>query len=400
MATGTAEYDFILVGGGLQAGLLALAINHHQPQATVLIVEKNERLFGNHTWSFHETDLPESATWLDAIAYRRWPAYTVKFPKMERRINLAYCSFSSDQMGAAIQEIASRKQLQIRTRSNATIVDQHTLRIDGGQAVKIKTVNAEIFKAKTVVDCRGARPDLRTKCGFQKFHGFELELDRDWPEPLPVLMDASMDQCNGFRFLYVLPLTNRRVLVEDTHFSDSALLEREDSLAQVQHYLEQRLISNWSILREESGCLPMPFGSGSKPQASWPLSGGFGGGWFHAATGYSFPLAARFADTVATSPPGLVQQQVSELAQRNKFQAGFSRLLNRLLFQLVAPGNRFEIFQRFYRVLPQDTIGRFYSHQFTIYDAVRILIGSPPRGLTPFRFLKSFKALPCPSIQN
>ncbi len=41
--------DYILVGGGLQSGLMALAISHHQPQASWILIEQQEKLAGNHT---------------------------------------------------------------------------------------------------------------------------------------------------------------------------------------------------------------------------------------------------------------------------------------------------------------------------------------------------------------
>ena len=67
-------FDYVLVGGGLQSGLIALALRHHQPNASLLIVEKSGQLAGNHTWSFHTTDLSgEMAAWIDGVVEHRWP---------------------------------------------------------------------------------------------------------------------------------------------------------------------------------------------------------------------------------------------------------------------------------------------------------------------------------------
>ncbi len=386
------EYDFVIAGGGLQAGLLALAIHNHQTDARVLIVEENDRLFGNHTWSFHGSDVPESVTWLKAVSYQHWPAYKVKFPSYEKRINLGYCSFSSAQLNAAVEAVALQGNLDIQTGDSVEAISADSL----------QTASGATFTGKVIVDCRGARRDHSSiRCGFQKFHGFEVELEQqEWPDRLPILMDATVDQQDGFRFLYVLPLTSRRVLIEDTYFSETPTLDRQNSLSEVKNYLAERSIENWTLVREENGCLPMPFNSSMKPNATAPIRGGFRGGWFHAATGYSLPLAVRFAETIATSSPKKIDQQISLLATQNRFQATFSRFLNRLLFQLVSPRKRFEIFRRFYRALPDTTIERFYAHEFTKLDAARILIGAPPRGLTPVRFLNSFRVQPCPVLQS
>jgi hypothetical protein len=75
---------------------------------------------------------------------------------------------------------------------------------------------------------------------------------------------------------------------------------------------------------------------------------------------------------------------------------GFSRFLNRLLFCLVSAEDRWKIFHRFYRTLPEERIARFYAHRFTVTDAARIVIGRPPAGLAPLRFARSFVSLPRP----
>jgi lycopene beta-cyclase len=305
----------------------------------------------------------------------------VHFPGFERRVELPYCSTSSRQFETAIENVVNQRgKLQIKTSATVSEVGSD----------RVVTTDGRAFAGTSVIDCRGQSPDKISGVGFQKFYGLEIELNEDWPDRLPVLMEANVDQRDGFRFLYVLPFTSRRVLIEDTHFSDSDSLDKADSIQLIEAYLERKSILNWRVLREEKGCLPMPFTSVFKPTASDQLAGGFAGGWFHAATGYSFPLAARFAQAIATSTPQGAHQRILRLANENRFQSSFSRFLNRLLFRLVSPNRRFEVFRRFYNALPNKTIQRFYAHTFTKTDAARILFGSPPRGLTPVRFLQSF----------
>ncbi len=379
-ASGT-TYDYVLVGGGLQAGLLVLAIDHYQPAAKVLLLERNNRLFGNHTWSFHLGDVSSEWSWLKTLPMHQWPAYNVHFPGFDRRVDLPYCSASSRQFESAIENV-------VKQRGNVEI--RKSVSVSELGSSRVLTTGGEEFRGERVIDCRGQAPSGIAGAGFQKFYGLEIELDEDWPDRLPVLMEANVDQSDGFRFLYVLPFTSRRVLIEDTRFSDSNSLLKADSLKQIKAFLKRKSVSNWRILRNEEGCLPMPFTSAFKPTASDQLAGGFAGGWFHAATGFSFPLATRFADVVASATPHDAHQRVLQLAKENRFQSSFSRFLNRLLFRLVSPNRRFEVFRRFYNALPNETIERFYAHTFTKTDAARILFGSPPRGLTPFRFLQSF----------
>ena len=68
------RFDVILVGGGLQNGLIALAVLHHRPETRLALVERANRLGGNHTWCFFESDVPGGATaWIDTLIVHQWP---------------------------------------------------------------------------------------------------------------------------------------------------------------------------------------------------------------------------------------------------------------------------------------------------------------------------------------
>jgi lycopene beta-cyclase len=101
---------------------------------------------------------------------------------------------------------------------------------------------------------------------------------------------------------------------------------------------------------------------------------------FHPTTGYSLPWAARLADRITLMPdmtaPALFAaiRSFSVAAWRD---AGFYRLLNRLLFRAAEPDERYRLMQRFY-ALPPGVIGRFYAGQSTLRDKMRILTGKPP----------------------
>ena len=426
-------HDYIIIGGGLQGGLLTLAIKHHQPKSTVLLIERASTLGGNHTWSFHPRDVPaESRAWIEPLITSRWQNYIVRFPEFERRVNLPYASISSNHFSNVVAECFRELQTSgykqsavVDSRSNDTLVNfgkdaaLHSARSRAAEglshdqvesfllteteiecigAQSVRTKRGVTFAGKVVIDCRGPSrvlteqsPDEPFCGGFQKFYGFEIELQKDWPESYPVVMDACQNQSNGFRFMYSLPFSSRRVLVEDTQFSEDPKVYRSQCLRNMEEFVRRKTDASWSIVREESGCLPMPITHEGMPQVTLPLQGGYAGGFFHAATGYSFPLAVRFAQAVASVEPERVVESVAAMVSENQSQARFARFLNRLLFRLVKPSQRWGIFQRFYRVLSDDTISRFYAHRFTKYDAFRIVVGRPPAGLTPMRFLGSFR---------
>jgi lycopene beta-cyclase len=389
------EYDYILVGGGLQTGLLVLALQQHRPDAKLLIIERDLELGGNHTWSFHRDDLsPRMWHCVAPLVEHQWPAYQVRIRGFRRRVSLGYASISSRRFAEVIRaRIDAWPGSTLLTGTTVTQVHSDHVVTDAGNRLG----------AAVVIDNRGPDAAMRKQFvgGYQKFWGFEIELDADWPLEDPVVMDDAADQFDGFRFFYTLPFTKRRVLVEDTRFSNESSLDRDECWRVTRRYLDRLGVGQVSIVREESGVLPMPIGGQQAAhvhlESSQPIAGGYAGGWFHPATGYSFPMAARFAQVVAETAPGNLRETLAKIANANRWRNRYGRLLNRLLFELVGPTTRYQIFRRFYRVLSEPSIARFYANRFWLRDAVRIVVGVPPRGLRPIRFARSLVAGDRPS---
>ena len=385
----TVDFDHVIVGGGLQGCLLAHAIACRRPRARVLLVEKAAEICGNHTWSFHESDVPEEARpWFEPLVAHRWPAYLVRFPGLSRRVGIPYATITSDRLRTATMSLAAaaegpagRPRLVVRTGESCTILTPTRVTLGDGHAVD----------CGVVIDCRGtaAADGVPRGVGFQSFIGHEFQTVRRWPASEPTVMDVRRDQACGFEFLYELPFGPNRVLLEYTRFHEQPACDPERANELISARLSDAGVDAAVVVRTEQGCLPMPY---ARPVCGSPrsIAGGYAGGWYHAATGYSMPLAIRFAELVARTDPEGIAAELASAGSREALRHGFARMLNRLLFCLVAPKDRWKIFRRFYRVLPEERIARFYGHRFTVGDAARIVVGRPPTGLTPIRFARSF----------
>jgi lycopene beta-cyclase len=232
-----------------------------------------------------------------------------------------------------------------------------------------------------VVDARGPESaPATTGGGYQKFLGLELRLGRPGPG-LPMIMDATVPQDDGFRFVYRLPLGADRVLVEDTYYSDTAALDRDQLRARVLRYAEDQGLEVREVLREETGVLPVPWAAPERRPPGGPLRAGYAGGFFHPTTGYSLPVAARLAERLAAVPPEEAPTAARALAKEHEGRARFCRLLNWLLFRAYPADQRFHVLERFYG-LPEATIARFYALELTMGDRARLLLGRPPAGLS------------------
>lgn len=364
----TEVFDYALVGGGLQNGLIALAVLARQPSARIALIERGAQVGGNHTWCFHARDVsPQAAAWVDPIVVARWPGYDVAFPDHARRLDTPYACVSSERLaGAVAHALAGRSLLLTDTVAREVTADRVAL--EGGGAVR----------ARAVIDARGPER-VATAGGWQKFVGQELRV-RGHGLERPILMDAQVPQRDGYRFFYVLPLDADRLLIEDTYFSDSPTLDEDRVREGIAGYACTR---GWigEVVREERGVLPMPFATPA-PRADAPLVAGYAGGWFHPVTAYSFPIAARLAEHVASRPAeALFGPALDELVRAQTRQLRFADRLNRMMFRWFAPDQRHHLLARFYR-LPPAVIERFYALELTALDRARILLGRPPRGLS------------------
>lgn len=241
----TPDADLILVGGGLANGLLALRLRQRRPELRVLLLEQGETLGGNHTWSFYQHDLtPAQQAWLAPLVEQRWPGYEVIFPALRRQLGSGYASIFSSRFH---QHLMAELGGQIRLGVEVSAVEPQRVQLVGGQSLE----------AGAVIDGRGVRRSAQLALGFQKFLGQELRLQQPHGLQVPIIMDASVAQKDGYRFVYVLPLSVDSLLIEDTYYADGDAVAPEALRANIQRYAEGRGWAIREVLREEQGVLPI-----------------------------------------------------------------------------------------------------------------------------------------------
>lgn len=368
--------DFALVGGGLQNGLIALAIRHARPDARIVLIERGAVIGGNHTWCFHAGDVDDGlAPWIEPLVTTRWKGYEVAFPAHARSLDSAYACVTSERLAERVAAALERPGSRVMLETSAVSVERERV------IVKTRDGATSKIRAHRVIDARGPDAGPQEACGFQKFVGEEIVVDRPHGLDRPMLMDATVPQLDGFRFVYVLPIAPDRLLVEDTYFSDNAYLDVAELRVRIRNYIAER---GWTVkqyAREEVGVLPLPW-SYEMAMPAWPLVGGYAGGWFHPVTGYSFPIAARLAAVIAGHEADeFLAPALDAHARAHARQLRFALRLNRMLFHWFAPERRYNVLERFYR-LPEPVIRRFYALTTTPMDRARILFGRPPRGLS------------------
>lgn len=363
--------DILLAGAGLANGLIALALRAARPDLRVLLLDRAAGPSDGHTWSCHDPDLsPEWLARLRPLRRGNWSDQEVRFPRHARRLRTGYGSLD----GAALARAVMDAGAQIRWNSDIAALDAQGATLACGTRIE----------AGVVLDGRGAQPSRHLTVGFQKFVGVELETDAPHGVPRPMIMDATVTQEDGYRFIYLLPFSPTRILIEDTRYSDGGDLD-DNALAAASHdYARARGWTGHEV-RRERGILPIALAHDAAgfwdDHATGAVPVGLRAGFFHPVTGYSLPYAARVADVVAGMPgtptTATARAAIRDFALARARQDRFLRLLNRMLFRGCAPERRYTLLQRFYR-MPEGLIERFYAGRLTLADQLRIVTGKPP----------------------
>jgi len=374
----TKNTDMIIVGAGLSGLLTAWRCLSVNPDLTISIIERSDKIAGDHTWSFNLTDVaPQLQDWIKPFIAYQWDSYEVKFPRRERTLDITYCTGNSETLRACVQPYVESGRLLLLLNSSVQKLEPNKVTLDTGV----------VINADHVLDARGFQPNDDVYLGYQKFVGHVIKTEEPHGLKRPIIMDATVEQLGGYRFVYCLPYSETEILVEDTYYTDGPELKSQEVDARIKDYIRDNLkLDTYEIKRREKGVLPITLAM--KDTAYYAPSIGIRGGLYHAVTGYSFPDALNtaywlawdfdcFKDVPKNESKGHIYSAAINLKYEHWKKERFLRLLNRMLFRAAKPEERYSVLQRFYG-LNQGLIERFYAGQLTWRDKLRILIGKPP----------------------
>lgn len=367
------QCDIAILGGGLAGGLIALALARSRSSLSVLLVEQDERLGGNHVWSFFGSDVGRRGRELLApLVTKGWSGYSVRFPAYTRHLHTSYYTMTSDRLDAALRKALPADAILTGARVLACNAHNATL----GDGTRIE--------AGAVIDARGVRNLGHLTGGWQKFLGRRLKLKAPHGLDKPIVMDASVEQIDGYRFVYALPFSEYEVFVEDTYYSDGPALDTAALARRIDEWVAEQGWQIESVTGEEQGVLPVVTGGDFegflRSTGKDVARAGTRAGLFHPLTSYSVPDSVRFALAVAdqTEIDGESLSVMSEEWSRRHWKSGkFYRDLSALLFVAAEPAKRFKVLERFYRLDPR-LIERFYAGRSRALDKLRVLVGKPP----------------------
>lgn len=376
----SASCDLAILGGGLAGGLIALALSARRPELSIMLFEQHETLGGDHIWSFFDSDIPTDAkAIIEPLIAASWNGYDVRFPAASRHLESTYNSITSAKLDATLHKTLPADRI---------ITQAKVMRARQGQ---VSLADGRTFTANAIIDTRGNQGLPHMSGGWQKFVGLHLKLSAPHGLTHPIVMDATVEQLDGYRFLYALPFSDTEIFVEDTYYSDTADLDVVTLRARALTYAKQ---SGWqveSISYQETGVLPViadgdfeTFWHATDTTETPSARAGTRAALCHPLTSYSLPTCTQFALDL-TSLDNLSNEWLEKFcydwAAKHWREGRFYRMLSTMLFGAADGPERWRMLARFY-TLSEPLIERFYSGRSTPLDMARILAGKPPVRIT------------------
>lgn len=374
-------YDYIVAGAGAAGMQLALAMlnDAYFANKTILIVEPDEQGFNNKRWCYWEN---ESKEW-DHLIEHRWQQAAVRTSRGEYNLNLfpyTYKMLRADTFFtyAKQQLMASPNITWCTDRVVSVQPEVYPLRLQGER---------DTYFARHFFDSRVEAPSAeytRHQVNLvQHFLGWEVETDTDVFNPNQVeLMDFRFAKPDTCSFMYVLPYSKRKALVEFTAFSSMVWEDAvyEDAL---RNYLAG---NSYRVLGKEQGVIPMSTTPFHKVGSEHHTKIGTAGSWVKPSTGYSFLASSEKIKQVIANIKA--DRPVAERLINSRF-----RYYDRLLLDILARDNARgpALFDTLYKKNPIDLLFRFLDEKTTFKEELLIMSRFNP---IPFLFsiVRSFRA--------
>jgi lycopene beta-cyclase len=376
--------DIVILGGGC-AGL-SLANNlagFGKDAPSVLIIEQRKNYSNDKTWCFWDVEDPEH----HSLATKAWSKFEIT--NHESHIynchQHQYLMLESDQFyQASLDKIKSNPKIQLmlgEKLSSPPIKTKH------GWYIETASLGVS---AKLVIDTRPPQKnDHNDSLLWQCFVGHEIETQHDSFSPERMtLMAFDHTFKNGLAFVYILPTTAKKALIEYTVFSEHII-----SKAQLNTFLKKAITKKidhqpYQTLRIEHGTLPM--GNKIRTQNKDPsyLYAGLFAGAARPSSGYAFQRIQSWAKKCALT---IMKDNKLYPFPKDPF---IQSLMDKLFLNVIKNNHHIaaKIFEDLFAQCHFKSVVNFMSDRASFWDCLHII-----RSLPPWPFLK---ALPRFLIQN
>ena len=267
-------YDIIIAGAGLSGLSLACALTRRPAfeQKKILLLDRDQKRKNDRTWCFWADDDEP----LPPVICKSWDFIRFHAPDFEKKLDIRPLRYRMvrgiDFYNWSFQQLDRHPNVE-RLQTTISNIDAPNgiVHTGAGSFAADFVLNSAFTQSAILPRPTAVYPESPFSAApralpddygpfvrlFQHFKGWMLETKPGTFDPeVMTFMDFRIEQAGETRFVYVLPLTDRKALVEFTVFSQ-ALLPAQAYDAALRDYISRFLkLEKYTVLEEEFGVIP------------------------------------------------------------------------------------------------------------------------------------------------
>jgi len=364
------DFDLVILGGGCAGLSLAVALAAHGERCpTTLVIEPRTEYTNDRTWCFWN----DHSRPLQCAIQQSWQSMRLLHGSLSVSLDCGktpYQMLAASDFYAMAQRVIAQ-QPKIELRQGTSVIGEPSL---SGNGWRLRSSAGEVT-AHSVVDTRPSQSPRRDGAVlWQSFYGQEIECNAAVFDPFALdLMDFLAPDPRHVAFIYVLPISSTRALVEVTVFG-AAPLEPQALAPWLEAAIAKRVeAASFTTLRCEHGILPMGLIDNPRPTPPGCVKVGVMAGGARASTGYAFQRIQQWASECARA---LVSQGQPVAHQADPWPL---RWMDRIFLEVLRtePSRGASLFfSLFSRTEPARVI-RFLSGRASVVDSLHVIAAMP-----------------------
>jgi lycopene beta-cyclase len=358
------HYDYIFAGGG--AAALSLLVRMQQEgllrDKKVLVIDKDKKEHNDRTWCFWE----EKEGLFESCVVKTWDKIRFASPGYDAKLNpqpYKYKMIRSQGFYQYCNQIISQN-------SHIHFVQDMILNFENNKVITLDgRYTGNIIFNSSIQFLN--KDESRYHYFLQHFKGKFIETEQPYfEEGVATLMDFTIDQHNECRFMYILPVSKTKALMEFTVFSEN-LLEKEEYETELNNYIDEKLKYHpFKVTEEEFGVIPMynqPFIKKINPHV---FNIGTNGGASKASTGFTFHFIQEESKQLIAHLKKHPTLSNYNPKSKGRFQF-YDDVFLRVLREKKVPA--FYLFNCMFRKLPAYLPLKFLSEETSMLEDLKIL---------------------------
>jgi lycopene beta-cyclase len=362
------HYDYIITG----AGCAGLSLLMHMIESgklnekKILLVDKEKKNKNDRTWCFWE----KKKGLFENVVYKEWPQIWFHSKKMSKLFDIAPYTYKMirgiDFYDYCFDKIKVQKNIDIAYGNVEEIksADETFIKLNGQKITAHYIFNSILFEK------------LQLKKNeyylLQHFKGQVIETAKPvFNTNAATFMDFRVHQQYGTSFVYVMPFSETKALVEYTLFTKN-LLQPKQYDEELKIYVNKFLqTDNYIITDEEFGTIPMT-------NHKFPVHTnniihiGTAGGQTKASSGYTFRFIQKHAAAITD---GLIKKNNPFINASSKRFGFYDSVLLNILHNDKLPGD--EIFTDMFKKNKPQQVLRFLDNETSLAEELKIFSTLP-----------------------